>query len=70
MDILHIYDGGIVTDEKGRRLGEIRFEVQTSEGKSETLIGNCHPNFRDSIIKNPKRLVWKRPGQMGENNPG
>lgn len=70
MEILHIYDGGIVTDEKGRRMGEIRFEVTTSEGKPEILIGNCHPNYRDSIIKNLKRLVWKRPGQAGEANPG
>ncbi len=60
MEILSIHDGGIVKDERGRLMGEIRFRVVTSEGKPEFLIANCQPNFRDSIIKNLRRLAWRR----------
>lgn len=59
MEIVRIRDGGVVKD-RGRMIGEIIFEVTTSEGKPETLVANCAPNYRDSIIKNLRRLAWRR----------
>jgi hypothetical protein len=60
-EVLQILDGGIIK-EKGRRVGVIRFQISTNEGALEQLTGYCLPNYRDSIIKNLKRLAWKKPG--------
>lgn len=62
VELLQILDGGIVK-EKGKLVGVIRFLISTNEGAPEQLTGYCHPNYRDSIIKNLKRLAWKKPAQ-------
>jgi len=56
--VLKIYDGG-VQNQGGHTVGVIIFDIVTGEGKPEKLIGYCRPNYRDAVIKNLKRLVWK-----------
>lgn len=59
--VLQIFDGGIVR-KKGKLVGVIHFLISTNEGSPEQLTGYCQPNFRDSIIKNLKRLAWQKAG--------
>jgi hypothetical protein len=59
-EVLQILDGGIIK-EKGKPMGVIRFLISTNEGAPEQLTGYCLPNYRDSIIKSLKRLVWQKP---------
>jgi len=60
-EIVNIYDGGVTKDSQGRTVGVICFQISINEGKPEELIGHCLPNYRDSIIKNLKSLVWQKP---------
>jgi hypothetical protein len=59
-ELLQIRDGGIAKV-KGKSLGLIVFELSTREGALEIMVGYCQPNYRESIIKNLKRLAWKIP---------
>ena len=54
-EVIDIFDGGI-ENIKGRNVGKIIFKIVTNEGKPEEMTGLCLPHFRDSIIKNLKRL--------------
>jgi len=60
-EIIGIHDGGIAKDRYGHTVGIIVFMITTNESKPEILIGHCRPNYRDSIIKNLKRLTWQKP---------
>ena len=67
-EVLKIFDGGVI-NEKGRHVGVIHFLISTDEGTPETLLRYCQPNYRDSIIKNLRRLAWKKPARSQEQ-PG
>lgn len=59
-ELLNIFDGGI-KKVNGKSLGVVVFELSIREGAPEIMVGYCQPNFRESIIKNLKRLFWNKP---------
>jgi len=68
--VLNIFDGGIQKARNKRPLGIIIFNITTSEGKPENIIGYCHPNYRDSIIKTRSVLSFRTwPLRSGRTNP-
>jgi hypothetical protein len=64
-EIIGVYDGGI-QKHQGHKVGVIVFKFVTNEGKPEEIVGYCNPNFRDSVIKNLKRLNFQK--QKAEEN--
>jgi len=60
-EIVGIYDGGVIVDRHKKKVGVVIFKIVTNESAPEVMIGHCHPNYRDSIIKNLKRLAWQKP---------
>lgn len=58
-NLIAIYDGGI-RQHQGHKVGVIIFKIANNESTPEEIIGYCHPNFRNSIIKNLKRLNFQK----------
>jgi hypothetical protein len=58
-NLIDIYDGGI-RNHQGHKVGVIIFKITKNVSTPEEIIGYCHPNFRDSIIKNLKRLNFQK----------
>ena len=68
-ELINIYDGGTTIDKRGHKVGIVIFRVSTNEGVPEDVIAHCLPNFRDSIIKNLKRLNFQK-ANSEENDTG
>jgi hypothetical protein len=68
-NVLQIYDCGI-TQVKGNPRGVILFKISTDTGAAEEMIAYCHVNYRDTIIKNLKRLSWQKPEQAPQAEAG
>lgn len=66
-EIINIYDGGI-ENVQGKSMGKIIFRISAKEGTSQDLIGYCLPNYRDSIIKNLRRLNFKVKREAGRDH--
>jgi hypothetical protein len=59
-EIVDIYDGGTMVDEKGHKIDMIIFRVSFNEGPPENVIANCLPNCRESVINNPGCLAFQK----------
>ena len=63
-EILGVYDLGTATiKHKGHHVVVGAISIRTSENESAPVdyIGYCRLNYKDSIIKNLKRIVWAKP---------
>jgi hypothetical protein len=59
-ELLDIQDGGVTIDKRGHKVGLVIFKISTNEAAPENLIAHCLPNYRDTIIKNLKRLNFQK----------
>jgi hypothetical protein len=58
-EIIGIFDCGLMKHQ-GHNVAVIKFTITNNEGKPEEMIGYCNPAYRDSIIKNLKRLNFEK----------
>lgn len=65
MSVIGIYDGGDTTikDKSGQpiHVGVITFRTVDNESAPVDHVGYCRLHYKESIIKNLRRLVWHKP---------
>jgi hypothetical protein len=62
--VIGVFDLGITTIEhNGKPFTVGAISIRTSENESAPVdhIGYCRLNYKDSIIKNLKRIAWAKP---------
>jgi hypothetical protein len=63
-EVIGVFDLGtetIKTSHGPRTVGVISFRVSENESAPIDYIGHCRLNYKDSIIKNLKRIDWAKP---------
>ena len=65
MPVIGVYDGGATTikDKSGQpiHVGVITFRTVDNESAPVDHVGYCRLHYKESIIKNLRRLVWHKP---------
>lgn len=68
-EVIGVFDGGSTTiHHRGRpfNVGVIIFRTSVNESAPVDFIAHCRLNYKDSIIKNLKRLEWAKPDPKKE----
>lgn len=61
--LIGIFDDGFTKDGKGRVVSSIRFRITTGEGKPDDIVGHCLPVYKDTVVKNLRRLAFPNSDQ-------
>lgn len=65
--LIGIFDGGYTKDSKGRTVSAIHFKITTGEGKPDVITAHCMTAYKDTIIKNLRRLAFQNDNPTEDN---